>query len=149
MLNNLKSIIGSKKKTKRLGRGISSGKGKTCGRGEKGQKSRSGVSLYGFEGGQMPLYRRLPKRGFNSNRKYSIKTVNGSQFKQCCIKLLDKYIVTIKDLAKIKLYNPKKEKIKLIGNWDIKEKISVESHFASKNVFLSFKKSGSKRSLIL
>ncbi|CAL4043472.1 50S ribosomal protein L15 [Buchnera aphidicola (Takecallis arundicolens)] len=96
-LNNLKSIYGSKKKNKRVGRGIGTGFGKTCGRGHKGQKSRTGVSIRrGFEGGQMPLYRRIPKFGFVSRKKYIIQEIRLSDINKissACINL-----ITLKDL---------------------------------------------------
>ena len=112
---------------KRLGRGIGSGKGKTSGRGHKGQKSRSGVAIKSFEGGQMPLYRRLPKRGFNPILKKEIAIINLEQIQKY---ILSKKInlsdpITLNLLKKNKLLKNKVNKIKLLGKGDLKEKISI------------------------
>ena len=122
-LNSLNIKI--KKTTKRLGRGIGSSKGKTCGRGHKGQKSRSGVSIKSFEGGQMPLYRRLPKRGFRSMKdKKSISLINLSRIQEIINKqsnVLNNKI-NLENLKKAKIINKKFTKLKLLGSGDLKKK---------------------------
>ena len=134
-------------KTKlRVGRGIGSGKGKTSGRGVKGQKSRSGVSIKAFEGGQMPLYRRLPKRGFNAIKRYQAiiaimnldkiqsyineKTINSSD------------VINIALLKKLKLINKNSKKLKILGKGDIKDKVSIEADLISKSAVVKLEKAG-------
>jgi len=146
-LNSLNKITENKK---RLGRGIGSGKGKTSGRGHKGQKSRSGVAIKSFEGGQMPLYRRLPKRGFNPISKNKIAIINLDQ--------IQKYIVSkrinLKDsntldlLKKNKILKNKVSKIKLLGKGDLKDKINIEVNFVSKSAKEKIEKSGGKIQLL-
>ena len=131
-LNSLHYKI--KQKKIRVGRGIGSGKGKTCGRGHKGQKSRRGVSIKSFEGGQMPLYRRLPKRGFKPIKKEIIGLVNLDKLQ----KLYDKkkinndIIINISELKKINLLKKKHTKIKILGNGNLKNKLKLEVDFISK-----------------
>ena len=131
-LNSLHYKI--KLKKIRVGRGIGSGKGKTSGRGHKGQKSRRGVSIKSFEGGQMPLYRRLPKRGFNPIKKENIALINLDKLQ----KLYDKKkinhdtIINISELQKIKLLKKNHTKIKILGNGELKNKIKLEVDFISK-----------------
>ena len=128
----------------RVGRGIGSGKGKTSGRGIKGQKSRSGVAIKSFEGGQMPLYRRLPKRGFNSINKNKIAKINLEKLQ----KLIDKK--RIKSDEKINLEILKKEKIingsylrfKILGTGDINSKLDIEVDFSSKTAKEKIEKAG-------
>ena len=126
-LNTLNSK--TTKSKKRLGRGIGSGKGKTCGRGHKGQKSRSGVAIKSFEGGQMPLYRRLPKRGFKSiANKKNIAIINLSKIQEIIIKqksILNNKI-NLTNLQKSKLINKKYRKLKLLGAGDLKQKFDIE-----------------------
>ena len=146
-LNSLNKI---KEKKKRLGRGIGSGKGKTSGRGHKGQKSRSGVAIKSFEGGQMPLYRRLPKRGFNPILKKKIAIINLEQIQKY---ILSKKInlsdpITLNLLKKNKLLKNKVNKIKLLGKGDLKEKISIEVNFVSKSAKEKVEKNGGKIQLI-
>jgi len=140
-----------KKNKKRVGRGIGSSKGKTCGRGHKGQKSRSGVAIKSFEGGQMPLYRRLPKRGFKSlrNKKTLAKinltkiqdiSKNGTIFK-------DK-IVTLNILQKSNIVGKKYKKLKILGTGDIKEKFAFEVNFISNSAKAKIEKLGGKVTLI-
>ena len=138
------------KKTKRLGRGIGSSKGKTCGRGHKGQKSRSGVAIKSFEGGQMPLYRRLPKRGFKSFRSKNIAKINLSKIKQIFEnkKILPLGKINLSSLQKSKLVNKKYRKLKLLGSGDIKEKFDIEVNFISKSAKEKIEKSGGKVILI-
>ena len=127
-LNSQKSKI-----KKRLGRGIGSSKGKTCGRGHKGQKSRSGVAIKSFEGGQMPLYRRLPKRGFKNFRIKNIAMVNLSKIQRIFEnkKVISNNKVNLLSLQKLKLVNKKYNKLKLLGSGEIKEKFDIETNFIS------------------
>ena len=147
-LNTLNIKI--KEPKKRLGRGIGSSKGKTSGRGHKGQKSRSGVAIKAFEGGQMPLYRRLPKRGFNNFRKKSIALLNLSKlqqiFKNKKIPASSKLSLSI--LQKSNLINKKYKKLKLLGSGDIKEKFDVEVNFISASAKEKIEKLGGKVTLI-
>ncbi len=132
VLNNLEKI---KKKKIRVGRGIGSGKGKTSGRGAKGQKSRSGVSIKSFEGGQMPLYRRLPKRGFNSIKKVNIGKINLGKIQYFIIKnsISNKDKINLELLKKLNIVNKKSAKLKILGSGEIKDKITIEANFFSKS----------------
>ena len=148
-LNSISSKF--KKRKKRLGRGIGSSKGKTCGRGHKGQKSRSGVAIKSFEGGQMPLYRRLPKRGFkNFSDKKNIAIINLSTIQ----KILEKKVnfpnskVSLSALQKNHQINKKYKKIKLLGEGEIKEKIDFEVNFVSNSAKQKIEKNGGKVTLI-
>ena len=147
MLNSLTKL---KTKKIRVGRGIGSGKGKTSGRGIKGQKSRSGVAIKSFEGGQMPLYRRLPKRGFKTLNKKNIATLNLSKIQN----ILDKSKNNIKDIIDLKLLKEKKLinkkflKLKILGTGEIKKNIEISAHFASKQALSKIEKAGGKISLI-
>ena len=134
------------KKKIRVGRGIGSGKGKTSGRGVKGQKSRSGVAIKAFEGGQMPLYRRLAKRGFNAIKRYQAaiaiinlekiqsfideKTINSSD------------VINIALLKKLKLINKNSDKLKILGTGEIKDKINIEADLISKSAVEKLEKAG-------
>ena len=142
---NLNSTNSVKDKKIRPGRGIGSGKGKTSGRGHKGQKSRRGVAIKSFEGGQMPLYRRLPKRGFNSFKNNSIAIINIDNIQKFIdtkkIKSSDKIDITL--LKKLKLVNSKIKKIKILGNGNLKDKINLEVDFISKSVKDKLSKNGS------
>ena len=135
---------------KRLGRGIGSSKGKTCGRGHKGQKSRSGVSIKSFEGGQMPLYRRLPKRGFKKIKDKSIAIINLSKIQQIVDKkkILQDTKINLPNLQKSKLINNRYKKLKLLGSGDIKEKFNIEVNFISKSAKDKIEKVGGKVVLI-
>ena len=141
LLNNREKINKSKL---RVGRGIGSGKGKTSGRGVYGQKSRSGVAIKSFEGGQMPLYRRLPKRGFNSFGKINIAIMNlekiQSFINEKTIKTSD--IINMELLKKLKLINKNSVKLKILGSGEIKEKISIEANLASKSAVEKLEKIG-------
>ena len=121
------------KHKKRLGRGIGSTKGKTCGRGHKGQKSRSGVAIKSFEGGQMPLYRRLPKRGFKNIRNNKIALINISKIQQIFKnkKVSSDSKLNLSILQKSKLINKKYKKLKLLGTGDIDKKFDVDVNFIS------------------
>ena len=142
-LNSLTYKVKSKKI--RPGRGIGSGKGKTSGRGHKGQKARSGVAIKSFEGGQMPLYRRLPKRGFNSIKKNNIAILNLQQLQKYISKgkLNSKSLINLSELKKNKILKGKIDKIKLLGNGDIKDKINIEVDFISKSAKEKIEKNGS------
>jgi large subunit ribosomal protein L15 len=140
-LNTTGKII----KTKlRVGRGIGSGKGKTSGRGVKGQKSRSGVAIKAFEGGQMPLYRRLPKRGFNAIKRYqhNIAIINlekiQSYINEKTINSNDLIDITL--LKKLKLINKNSQKLKILGTGEIKDKVNIEADLASKSAIEKLEK---------
>ena len=139
------------KSRKRLGRGIGSTKGKTCGRGHKGQKSRSGVAIKSFEGGQMPLYRRLPKRGFKSIKKdHNTALINLSKIQQIFNKqknIVDSKI-NLSNLKKLKLINSKYTKLKLLGDGEVKEKFDIEVNFISKSAKEKVEKLGGKITFI-
>ena len=139
----LNTLIKINKKKIRVGRGIGSGKGKTSSRGHKGQKSRSGVAIKSFEGGQMPLYRRLPKRGFKSFSKKDTAILNLSNIQ----KLLEqnkyklKDVINLKILKEKKLVNKKFIKLKILGTGDLKKNIEISAHFASKSALKKIEKS--------
>ncbi len=140
-LNNRNKI---KKSKIRVGRGIGSGKGKTSGRGVKGQKSRSGVAIKSFEGGQMPLYRRLPKRGFNPIGKKNIAILNLEKIQS----FIDRKNIKSSDilnsnlLKKLKLINKNSIKLKILGSGEIKDKINIEADLASKSAIEKLEKIG-------
>ena len=146
---NLNSTLSVKEKKIRPGRGIGSGKGKTSGRGHKGQKSRRGVAIKSFEGGQMPLYRRLPKRGFNPLKKIKVAKLNLGQIQI----LLDKKKINSKDkinldlLKKLKIVSKKHNKIKVLGSGELKEKIDIEADFASESAKTKLEKNTSSLKL--
>jgi len=140
-LNNRNKI----NKTKlRVGRGIGSGKGKTSGRGVKGQKSRSGVAIKSFEGGQMPLYRRLPKRGFNPINKKTIAILNLDKIQSYIDKKNIKTTDTLNSnlLKKLKLIDQNSIKLKILGSGAIKDKINIEADLASKSAVEKLEKIG-------
>ena len=143
-MNFLNTTSKVKLKKIRVGRGIGSGKGKTSGRGIKGQKSRSGVAIKSFEGGQMPLYRRLPKRGFNPISKERIAILNLDKIQT----FIDKKNITTKEtlnsdlLKKLKLINKNSIKLKILGSGEIKEKINIEADLASKSAIDKLEKLG-------
>ena len=146
-LNTIKSI---KIRKLRVGRGIGSGKGKTSGRGVKGQKSRSGVAIKSFEGGQMPLYRRLPKRGFNSLNKIKIAKINLEKLQNLIdnkrIKNDEK--ISLDYLKKEKIVNKAYSKLKILGSGDLKSKLNFEVHSLSKTAKEKIEKLGGKVTLI-
>ena len=148
-LNSLNYKV--KKKKIRPGRGIGSGKGKTSGRGHKGQKARSGVAIKSFEGGQMPLYRRLPKRGFKSivNKK-NIAIINLSRIQEIITKQKDilNNKINLANLQKSKLINKKHRKLKLLGTGDLKQKFDIEVNSISKSAKEKIEKLGGKVTLI-
>jgi len=146
----LNSLVKNNKKKIRVGRGIGSGKGKTSSRGHKGQKSRSGVAIKSFEGGQMPLYRRLPKRGFKSFKKNSTAILNLSKIQN----ILDKYkndinkVIDLNILKEKKLISKNYLKLKILGSGEIKKDIEITAHFASKQALTKIEKAGGKLSII-
>ena len=144
-INELKSNSMSNKKRKRVGRGAGSGSGKTAGRGVKGQKSRSGVSINGFEGGQMPIYRRLPKKGFNNPFSKKIQLINFKHIKN----IIEKYKIDpnqIKEsiLFEKKIFNKSKGKLKLLDIGDLTFAINIEVSYASKKAIEKVEKNGGK-----
>ena len=150
----LNTLIKTNTSKIRVGRGIGSGKGKTSGRGVKGQKSRSGVAIKSFEGGQMPLYRRLPKRGFNNiqnlNKKKMIATLN---LKNIEVFIKNKRIdgneeITIKYLKDKKIIGNKYEKLKILGSGDYKGKLKIKTDFISKSAKLKIEKAGGSVELL-
>ena len=147
--NELKSSKISNKKSKRVGRGAGSGLGKTAGRGVKGQKSRSGVSINGFEGGQMPLYRRLPKRGFKNPFKQKIQQINFSMINNMISKYkLDPKMIKESDLFEKNLFNKTKGKLKLLNVGKISNPINIEISYASKNAIKVIENIGGKINLL-
>tara|TARA_B100000963_G_scaffold358199_1_gene382232 strand:- start:1014 stop:1466 length:453 start_codon:yes stop_codon:yes gene_type:complete len=147
---NLNNLVKLNKKKIRVGRGIGSGKGKTSSRGHKGQKSRSGVAIKSFEGGQMPLYRRLPKRGFKKFKKEKIAILNLSKIQNIFDKTDNnlKNMIDLKILKEKKLVNKKFLKLKILGTGDIKNSIDVTAHFASKKASEKIEKAGGKLNLL-
>ena len=143
-MTTLNTKLKINKSKMRVGRGIASGKGKTSGRGVKGQKSRSGVAIKSFEGGQMPLYRRLPKRGFNPILREEIAILNLEKIQF----LIDKKSIKTSDmlnselLKKLKLISKRSKKLKILGNGQIKEKINIEADLASKSALKKLEKVG-------
>ena len=145
-MTSLNNTLTVKIKKIRVGRGIGSGKGKTSGRGVKGQKSRSGVAIKSFEGGQMPLYRRLPKRGFNPIKKDKIAKVNLNKIQD----LIDKKIINPDEIINIEILKQKNilnktySKFKVLGLGEIKNKINIETTFSSKSAKEKIEKIGGK-----
>ncbi len=141
-LNSMKAVT---KKKIRVGKGIGSGKGKTAGRGHKGQKSRSGVAIKSFEGGQMPLYRRLPKRGFNSmHKKIPIEKLNLKKVQELIEKkkIDPNNKIDIKVLKNINILNKKTNKVKILGLGEIKYKVEIIANFFSKSAIDKISKAG-------
>jgi len=146
----LNSLLKNNKKKIRVGRGIGSGKGKTSSRGHKGQKSRSGVAIKSFEGGQMPLYRRLPKRGFKPIRNKLIAVLNLSKIKNIIEKSKNEISnnLNLKTLKERNLINKRYKKLKILGSGEIKNNIEISAHFASKQALEKIEKAGGKISII-
>ncbi len=142
---NLSNTSQIKEKKIRPGRGIGSGKGKTSGRGHKGQKSRRGVAIKSFEGGQMPLYRRLPKRGFNPISNLKTAKINLGKIQL----LIDKNLIKNTDkidldlLKKLNVINKKTKKFKVLGKGDLKDKINIETNFVSNSAKIKLEKNTS------
>ena len=146
----LNSLVKNNKKKIRVGRGIGSGRGKTSSRGHKGQKSRSGVAIKSFEGGQMPLYRRLPKRGFKTLNKKNMAILNLSKIQNIYEKNKDelKNSLDLKSLKDRKIINKKYLKLKILGTGELKTKIDITAHFASKQAQEKITKAGGKLNII-
>ena len=146
----LNSLIKNNKKKIRVGRGIGSGRGKTSTRGHKGQKSRSGVAIKSFEGGQMPLYRRLPKRGFKSLNKDNTAVLNLSRIQSMIDKSKNdlKKTLDLKILKEKKLINSKYLKLKILSTGEIKTNIEISAHFASKQALAKIEKAGGKINIV-
>jgi len=148
-INQLPSILTSNKKRKRRGRGAGSGLGKTAGRGVKGQKSRSGVSINGFEGGQMPLYRRLPKRGFKNISQKKIQKINFNTIDN----LIKNHKINPSEIKETDLFNKKilsksNGDLKLLNVGDVKSKFDIEISYASKTAIKSVEAAGGSVTLI-
>ena len=150
MLNTLVNLKKKKISKKRLGRGIGSGKGKTSGRGHKGQKSRYGVSIKGFEGGQMPLYRRLPKRGFRNIFKKDFNIINLIQIQSFIDKkkISDKDEINVELLLKKKIIKKKLSGVKVLGKGELKSKISINVNKVTKSAIKKIEKNGGKINII-
>tara|TARA_Y100001970_G_C14151671_1_gene813061 strand:+ start:411 stop:866 length:456 start_codon:yes stop_codon:yes gene_type:complete len=146
----LNNLLKTNEKKIRPGRGIGSGKGKTGGRGHKGQKSRSGVAIKSFEGGQMPLYRRLPKRGFKSLNKKNIAILNLSNLQKYYDnkKLDTKKTIDLKTLIEKKILNKKYKKLKILGSGEIKSKITITANYVSNQAKSKIEKIGGNLSII-
>jgi len=140
-LNTTDKII---RKKLRVGRGIGSGKGKTSGRGIKGQKSRSGVAIKSFEGGQMPLFRRLPKRGFNSFNNLKVAKINLDKIQMFINKktLKPNETINVNILKKLKIINKNSKKLKILGKGEIKDKVNIQADLISKAAVEKLKKIG-------
>ena len=147
---NLNTLIKTNKKKIRVGRGIGSGKGKTSARGHKGQKSRSGVSIKSFEGGQMPLYEDYQKRGFNSLKNKDIAILNLSKIQSFYDKKNNdlKLSIDLKILKEKKLINKKYLKLKILGSGELKKNIEISAHFASKQALQKIEKAGGKLNIV-
>ena len=143
-LNDIADKAGSRKARIRVGRGIGSGKGKTAGRGGKGQTARSGVAIKGFEGGQMPIHRRLPKRGFNNIFRLDFAEINLDRLQDAIdAKLVDvNETITVESLVKAKVVRRSKAGMRLLGRGEIKAKLNIEVHGASKTAIAAIEKAG-------
>ncbi|MCC8980094.1 50S ribosomal protein L15 [Bradyrhizobium acaciae] len=143
-LSDIADNAGSRKKRMRVGRGIGSGKGKTSGRGGKGQTARSGVRIKGFEGGQMPVHRRLPKRGFNNIFRLDFAEINLDRLQEAIDnKLVDaSATVTVETLVKAGVLRRAKDGLRLLGRGEIKTKLTIEAHGASKSAIAAVEKAG-------
>lgn len=143
-LSDIADNAGSRKKRMRVGRGIGSGKGKQAGRGGKGQTARSGVRIKGFEGGQMPLHRRLPKRGFTNIFKLDFAEINLDRLQEAIdAKLVDiKETVTAESLVKTGVLRRAKDGLRLLGRGELKAKLAIEVHGASKSAIAAVEKAG-------
>src|SRR5438128_11985296 len=143
-LSEIADNAGARKKRMRVGRGIGSGKGKQAGRGGKGQTARSGVRIKGFEGGQMPMHRRLPKRGFNNIFRLDFAEINLDRVQQAIdAKLVDaKETVTVESLVKAGVIRRAKDGLRLLGRGELKAKLAIEVHGASKSAVAAVEKAG-------
>ena len=146
----LNNLVRNNKKKIRVGRGIGSGRGKTSSRGHKGQKSRSGVAIKSFEGGQMPLYRRLPKRGFKTLSKKNMAILNLSKIQSIYEKNKDKLNTSLdlKSLKDKKFINKKYSQLKILGTGELKIKVDITAHHASKQAKEKIEKIGGKLNIL-
>ena len=146
----LNNLVKNNKKKIRVGRGIGSGKGKTSTRGHKGQKSRSGVAIKSFEGGQMPLYRRLPKRGFKTPGKKITAILNLSKIQNFYEKNKDKISgsLNLKSLKEKKFINNKYLQLKILGTGELKVKMDITAHYVSKQAKEKIEKAGGKLNIL-
>ena len=143
VMNQLKDSSGARKKSKRLGRGIGSGKGKTCARGGKGQTARSGVAINGFEGGQMPIHRRLPKRGFKSLNRFEFTPVNLGLISELVeLKVLDAANVDIDALIHAGVVKSHSQRVKILADGGIAQKVCIKAHAISKSAAEALSKAG-------
>ena len=149
-LNEIADNAGARKTRKRVGRGIGSGLGKTGGRGVKGQKSRSGVAIKGFEGGQMPIYRRLPKRGFNNPNSKNWNIVNLGQIEEAikAKKLDGKKVVNAEALIAAGIIGKARDGVRLLGQGELKTKVSFEIDHASSSAVAAVEKAGGKITIL-
>jgi large subunit ribosomal protein L15 len=149
-LSDIADNAGSRKKRMRVGRGIGSGKGKQAGRGGKGQTARSGVRIKGFEGGQMPLHRRLPKRGFNNIFRLDYAEINLDRLQDAIdAKTIDiKDTVNAESLVKAGVLRRSKAGVRVLGRGEIKAKINIEVHGASKTAIEAIEKAGGSVKII-
>jgi large subunit ribosomal protein L15 len=143
-LSDIADNEGARKKRMRVGRGIGSGKGKTSGRGGKGQTARSGVRIKGFEGGQMPLHRRLPKRGFHNPFRQEFVEINLDRLQEAIdAKLIDAAsVINAEALVKARVLRRAKDGVRLLGRGEIKAKLNIEVHGASKSAIAAVEKAG-------
>lgn len=143
-LSDIADNAGSRKKRMRVGRGIGSGKGKQAGRGGKGQTARSGVRIKGFEGGQMPLHRRLPKRGFNNIFRVEFAEINLDRLQDAVdAKKIDTgSVVNVEALVKAGVLRRAKGGLRLLGRGEFKAKLNIEVHGASKTAIAAVEKAG-------
>ncbi|MGM4917526.1 50S ribosomal protein L15 [Tardiphaga sp. 813_E8_N1_3] len=149
-LSDIADNAGSRKKRMRVGRGIGSGKGKTSGRGGKGQTARSGVRIKGFEGGQMPLHRRLPKRGFNNIFRVDYAEINLDRLQDAIdAKTVDiKAVINAESLVKAGVLRRSKAGVRVLGRGEIKAKINIEVHGATKTAIEAIEKAGGSVKII-
>jgi large subunit ribosomal protein L15 len=149
-LSDIADNAGSRKKRMRVGRGIGSGKGKTAGRGGKGQTARSGVRIKGFEGGQMPLHRRLPKRGFNNIFRVDYAEINLDRLQDAIdAKTIDiKAVINAESLVKAGVLRRSKAGVRVLGRGEIKAKINIEVHGATKTAIEAIEKAGGSVKII-
>ena len=149
-LNELRDNPGATRPKKRVGRGIGSGKGKTAGRGVKGQKSRSGVAIKGFEGGQMPIHRRLPKRGFNNIFAKDFNEVNLDRLQKAVDdkKLKEGETVTVATLVETGVLRRAKDGVRILGNGELKAKLTIEAAGASKGAVAAIEKAGGSITIV-
>jgi large subunit ribosomal protein L15 len=143
-LSDIADNAGARKKRMRVGRGIGSGKGKTSGRGGKGQTARSGVRIKGFEGGQMPLHRRLPKRGFHNVFRQEFAEINLDRLQEAIdAKLIDAAsVINAESLVKARVLRRARDGVRLLGRGEIKAKLNIEVHGASKSAVAAVEKAG-------